>query len=160
MNRISLKMAASRAWKAFLAVVVRSLRGSRIDVQQLRLSLRNSWFNSLAHVVGLSSNIVIFILLARLAGVEELGLYTFAVGLTSITVGFTGFIARVIIAREVARDSSQASYYLAHVLTFNLIVSAPLGILVSSVTGLALGLDETTQLLVLMSARNTPTNLP
>lgn len=124
----------------------------RVSPTHLQRSLRNSWFSGWTQALGLGASFVLSVLLARLAGVEELGLYSFAGGLASLLVGLTSFAINIVVAREVARQPTRAAQWLIDGMNFGVGVSLPMALLAAAGCAWALGLDASTWWVVVLFA--------
>jgi O-antigen/teichoic acid export membrane protein len=118
----------------------------------LRASLRNAWLNGWTQLLGLALSLSTSLLLARLAGVDALGLYTFSGGLAGMLVAPTSFAINTIVARETARTRSAAAGLLAGALGLSLAVSLPLASLATGVVGRWAGLETYAWFVLLLSA--------
>lgn len=127
--------------------------GSSLRSSHVSRSVRNAWFNGWSQVVGLGSSVGTSFLLARLAGAEALGLYSFSGGLSAVLIVVTSFAINTILTRDIAREPAAAARQVASALTFCLAVSLPLGVGTAAVVGGWLGLaSDGYRVLVLFSA--------
>jgi len=90
-----------------------------------RLVARNTFFLTISRVLGALMSFVSSILLARYLGVEGYGTLSLALALALIVSLFADFGLAMLTTREVARDRSLASKYIANVLSVQ-IVFAPI----------------------------------
>src|SRR5712692_2759758 len=114
-RRHSIHIAVSRFLDSASKWWVSRLGRSNIEIiRHLRLSIRNVWFNILTHGINLGGGLLTAILLARLAGPEALGRYSFCGGLVSIFFAVTSFAVELLIVRDIAQDPKKAAHYLGN----------------------------------------------
>ena len=133
-------------------VVVVLQEGDNKVISKIREIFRNTSISAATQFLNLGINLIIVILLARWLGALVLGQYALAVSISGIVFGIVNFGLQGILTREVAKNKENASVYLSNALGIRLLISIPIGIMLSYVVALGLGFSiETLRLIFLGS---------
>jgi len=113
----------------------------------MKLVLRNSAFLFSANIINAALFFALVILIARLLGPEELGLYSFAMAIAVIVAAITELGLDQLLTREIARKKELAAKYYRHASALRAVVSIATVLVIGIVAYLS-GLGEETLILV------------
>ena len=107
------------------------------NTASVRRVARNTSFLTISQIISYGESAVYTILVARYLGAEGLGVLNFGIALIAIFSILANFGLTTLITREVARDKSRATKYIANVIPMQLLLClATIGLLVVLVNSL------------------------